>query len=53
MSPKREPPNQQAEKFKQLARELECDDDEKSFEDKVKKVATAPKALTPPSGKKA
>lgn len=30
----------QADKFRQLARELECDEDEAAFEDKVRKVAT-------------
>lgn len=34
----------QADKFRDLARELECDEDEAAFEDKVRKVATAPKA---------
>lgn len=27
-----------------MARELECDEDEAAFEDKARKVATAPKA---------
>jgi hypothetical protein len=35
--------NTQADKFRQLARELECDEDEAAFEDKVRRVATAPK----------
>jgi hypothetical protein len=34
----------QVEKFRQLARELECEDDEEAFKAKFKKVATAPKA---------
>lgn len=34
----------QTDKFRQLARELECDEDEAAFEDKVRKVATAPKS---------
>ena len=33
----------QADKFRDLARELECDEDEAAFEDKVRRVATAPK----------
>ena len=35
-------PNRQAEKFKELARELECDDDEARFDERVKKLAKAP-----------
>lgn len=31
----------QADKFRDLARELECDDDEEAFKAKVKKIATA------------
>jgi hypothetical protein len=31
--------NEQTEKFKELARELECDEDEAAFEEKVRKVA--------------
>lgn len=30
-----------ADKFRDMARELECDEDEASFEDKVRKVATS------------
>ena len=37
----------QADKFRDLARELECNEDEATFEDKVRKVATAPKPETP------
>ena len=33
----------QPDKFRDLARELECDEDEAAFEDRVRKVATAPK----------
>ncbi len=33
----------QPDKFRDMARELECDEDEAAFEDKVRKVATAPK----------
>lgn len=36
-------PKPQADKFRDLARELECDEDEAAFDDKVRKVATAPK----------
>jgi len=34
----------QADKFRDLAREVECDEDETVFEEKVRRVATAPKA---------
>ena len=34
-------PSGQTDKFKELARELECDDDEAKFEEAVKKVATS------------
>ena len=33
----------QSDKFRELARELECDEDEAAFEEKVRRVATAPK----------
>lgn len=33
----------QADKFKELARKLECDEDEARFEDQVRKIASAPK----------
>lgn len=33
----------QIDKFVESARQLECDEDEKAFEDKVRKVANAPK----------
>jgi hypothetical protein len=32
----------QADKFRDLARELETDDDEKAFEEKVRTIARAP-----------
>ena len=35
-------PRTQAEKFADLAREIECDEDEKAFEERLKKLATAP-----------
>jgi len=33
----------QIDKFRQLAREIESDEDEAAFEEKVRRVATAPK----------
>jgi hypothetical protein len=33
----------QAEKFADLARELECDESEEAFDERLKKVATKPK----------
>lgn len=38
---KPEIPKPQSDKFRELARDLECDEDEKAFEEKVKRVATA------------
>lgn len=38
-----EEPKPQADKFRDLARELECDEDEARFEDQVRKIASAPK----------
>ena len=35
----------QSEKFKDLARELECDDDEKSFDERLKRVASPPRPV--------
>tara|TARA_R110002095_G_scaffold133690_1_gene116037 strand:+ start:546 stop:686 length:141 start_codon:yes stop_codon:yes gene_type:complete len=32
----------QLDKFKELAKELECDEDEKAFEEKLKKIAKTP-----------
>jgi hypothetical protein len=37
----------QLEKFKALARELECDDDEAAFAEKVKRIAKAPREPKP------
>lgn len=34
----------QADKFRELARDLGCDEDAAAFEEKVRKVVTAPKA---------
>lgn len=33
-------PKPQADKFRDLARDLECDEDEAAFEDKVRRVAS-------------
>lgn len=38
----------QSDKFRDMARQLECDEDEAAFEDKVRKVATATKPDSPP-----
>ncbi len=38
-----DPKSSQPDKFRDLARELECDEDEAAFEDKVRRVATTPK----------
>lgn len=35
-------PKTQADKFRELARELECDEDEAAFGDKVRRVVQAP-----------
>jgi hypothetical protein len=42
----------QPDKFRDLARELECDEDEARFEDQVKKIATAPKPEPKPKWEK-
>lgn len=47
MAVKTESSKPQADKFRDLARELECDEDEAAFEEKVRKVATAPKPEAP------
>lgn len=46
-----DPESSQPDKFRDLARELECDEDEAAFKDKVRKVATAPKPETEPETK--
>jgi hypothetical protein len=33
----------QVDKFRDLARELECDDDEAAFDEKLRKLAKAPR----------
>lgn len=38
----------QLDKFKQAARELECDDDERRFKDRLKKIAKAKPASERP-----
>ena len=42
-------PQEQVERFKKTARELECDDDEGRFRDRLKKLteAPAPETLEP------
>ncbi|GEM_PF-1458347 len=37
----------QADKFRDLARELEADESEEAFEEKVRRIATAPKVEEP------
>jgi hypothetical protein len=39
-----ESPNPQSDKFKALARELECDEDEAAFDEKLKRVAKQPQS---------
>jgi hypothetical protein len=43
-------PLPQAQKFRDLARELECDTDEASFKAKLVKVAKAPRPAAKPKG---
>jgi hypothetical protein len=40
-------PKPQADKFRELARELEADEDEGAFEEAVKKIVQAPRAESP------
>jgi hypothetical protein len=40
-------PRPQLDKFKDLARELECDDDEAAFDERLKKLATGPAVPKP------
>ena len=42
-----EPPKPQVDKFRDLARELEADEDEARFEETVKRVASVPRAAKP------
>jgi hypothetical protein len=41
-TPTQHSPVSQIDKFEQLARELETDDDEARFDERLKKLATAP-----------
>ena len=43
-----EDPRPQADKFRDLARELECDEDEDAFKAAVRKVGTAPREPVKP-----
>ena len=43
----------QAEKFADLARELECDEDEAAFDERLKKLATTKPATAPKGDKEA
>jgi hypothetical protein len=48
MSSKPPKPKSQSEKFAEKARELECDDDETAFDDRLKRLAKAkPKKEAP------
>lgn len=38
----RQPPKPQADKFRDLARELGCDEDEAKFDEALKRIANAP-----------
>lgn len=38
-----DPKASQSDKFRAIARELECDEDEKTFDKTVRQIATAPK----------
>jgi len=40
--PKQSPTKDQAARFKQVARELSCDEDEAAFEKRLKRIAQAP-----------
>lgn len=48
MSDPKPDPRSQPDKFRDLARELECDEDEKAFEETVKRVAKGEKPPPPP-----
>ena len=41
------PPKPQIEKFRDLARELETDNDESRFDERLKRLATAPREPKP------
>ena len=40
-------PRPQADKFRDMARELECDEDEAAFNERLRKIAKAPKLPNP------
>ncbi len=42
-------PRSQGQKFEDLARELECDDDENAFKERVRQMATAPRGDAKPA----
>lgn len=42
LSDKPQATKSQSDKFRDLARQLECDEDEKAFEERVRKVAASP-----------
>lgn len=44
-------PKTQLDKFKEAARELECDEDEKAWEDRLRKVASQKPAPDGPASK--
>ena len=48
MTSSAEPPEPQSDKFRDLARELGCDEDEAAFEDTVRRVAKAPRTEPEP-----
>jgi hypothetical protein len=43
MTEKQQHESPQIDKFRELARELKCDDDEAAFDEVLKRIATAPK----------
>jgi hypothetical protein len=46
---KTQQPKSQPDKFRDLARDLECDEDEAAFEEKVRKVASSSTQSPPKS----
>jgi hypothetical protein len=42
--------NDQAVKFREMAKELECDEDEAAFEEAVKRIAVTPPEPEKPEG---
>jgi hypothetical protein len=46
-TPAQHSPTSQIDKFKQLARELETDDDEQRFDERLKRLARAPREPKP------